>query len=97
MILLKSWRKVLFLAETLLIIGCKNCPPIPPAAPPQVITVSEPCMDPFSKIDPPIWPDKIDGVYIINESIATQLGIYIGHLITYIEEQQAKCLKHTTY
>lgn len=72
--------------------GCRNCPKIstPPA---QIITVKEPCMDPLPVLDVPKWPDKTGGVYVLDEGLVMRFSVLLGTLVTYIEEQQAKCLK----
>ena len=50
-------------------------------------------MDPLPVLDVPKWPDKTGGVYVLDEGLVMRFSVLLGTLVTYIEEQQAKCLK----
>ena len=90
---LRNSLKVIATLGILLTFGCRNCPK-ETTPPPQVITVTKPCMDPWPVIDIPKWPEKTGEVYIITEEMAAKFSLVLGTLITYILAQQAKCLKN---
>lgn len=51
-------------------------------------------MDPLPDLDIPNWPDKKNGVYTVDEVTAVKFSVVLSTLVSYVLEQQSKCLRN---